>query len=380
LQDFNRKSNEFCSRILLLISLLLALAESSVFLDCNFKTSGYVYYCEISNVIITSENETVFIGRYHAGTYNDAKVTRLDFVSSSLSHIPNEIFQTFKNLNTLYVTKTKLKNLNRLSNCTNLVNLYAFNNDIEEVKTESLAACTNLRNIQLYNNPIHRLNDGFFNKSILKLNLRLENCRINSIQPSFLDDVKEMSLNLKNNSCIKKEFSTITPAKLDGIKPYFFKCFENFKVADTSTVTNEWTTSDLEESTTSLHEELSTSKSTHTTTEELPTTEREETSSTIETTRSSTYSTLTSSVIKTTTHWIDWTSTESTYQSTESPPSIPLETTTEMTPTGSETLETTTQGTSSTPTPWLPNSMNCTFNIFKMKYHCETDIDLVFFH
>jgi Leucine-rich repeat (LRR) protein len=201
------------------------------FIECTFYTSSIgLYTCKIQHVLINNENMKIHIGRLHSGRLNDTHVKSVEFSSSSLSHIPVELFKTFKNLQHLYVFNSKMKTVNKLSNCANLEYYHAYNNEIKEGKRGSLTACKKLKQIYLYNNPIDRLEDGFFYKNATRLDLRLDNCEIDKIQPSFFNSVQDLYyLNLLNNKCINRPFNNVNPSRVIGIKPYFFQCFENFK-------------------------------------------------------------------------------------------------------------------------------------------------------
>jgi Leucine-rich repeat (LRR) protein len=166
----------------------------------------------------------------HSWQYDDTHVRSVEFYSSSLTHVPVELFKTFKNLQYLYVFNSKLKTVNKLSNCANLEYYHAYNNEITVLRQGSLSACRNLKQIHLYNNPIKRVEDGFFHKKSSGLEIRLHNCEIDEIQPTFLNGIENVSyLDLLKNKCIDMPLRNVNPTNAVGMKPYFYRCFQNFK-------------------------------------------------------------------------------------------------------------------------------------------------------
>lgn len=147
-----------------------------------------------------------------------------------MSHIPNEVFTTFRNLEQIFVPNASLKEINRLENCDKLFNFYAPDNQIEEIKRESFENCKKIDMFYFDNNPIKKIGARFFYPNEYYLYFGFSNCNIEEIDPAFFDGLIKIDfLGLTNNTCVNRNFFSIKPRNVGIIKLAMETCFNNFE-------------------------------------------------------------------------------------------------------------------------------------------------------
>lgn len=206
----------------------------------------------------------------------------VDFKNSSLSHIPNVLFDTFINLDRMIASTSNLMTIGNLRNCSNLKSLEIYDNYLRELPLRSISACSNLeiigasvnqirelepdlllnfrhiRHVDLSYNQISILKEGSlatssshdhislffnnnpittieseFNKTATFQFLGFSNCKIFEIIPNFLTDFSGeiRYLEFLNNLCINRNFQAISSENVAGVALEFSKCFENFNAS-----------------------------------------------------------------------------------------------------------------------------------------------------
>jgi len=114
------------------------------------------------------------IGGNHSAGFNDSSVTRIYFINSKLSKVPDIIFTQFVNVNYLSVTGTQMTilNDNTFKTCSaKLKTLDARDNLISRVIKTALQKCTELESLDLHGNPVEDLDMDIFqyNPKLTKL-------------------------------------------------------------------------------------------------------------------------------------------------------------------------------------------------------------------
>lgn len=233
-------------------------------------------------------NEKVTISGTHIGNYKDADVVRVIFMYSSLSHIPNEIFDKFENLRVLDAPSSNLQTIGELRNCRNLLIFDVSNNKLLEIPGRSITNCFSLQsieasfnlisalepgllmkfkylvNLNLIGNQIKELKDGalyrannnqhasfYFsynplqkiegnlNATVSFSSLNFLECNLISIDPSFLDGFTGQigELDFRGNRCINEKFKNVNSGNIGRVRESLRKCFDNFVPSETETPT-----------------------------------------------------------------------------------------------------------------------------------------------
>ncbi len=249
---------------------------NGITLKCEFEGTPQSsnYTCIFRNAIVQN-NEAVTVNRYHANGWTDQQIYFLRFEQSKLSHIPNEVFDTFPNLKYLYASNDQLQKIGKLRNCNSLLQFYFVNNQLKELPADSISACKNLQVINVHGNQITRLEPGlltnfknfkvlnmkfnkireleprsletlptsltkefyFNNNPLEKINssfdktakiswMSFANCNISKLPESFLDGLQGSISNLdfRNNICVNQNFVDVTRDRVDFVKSSLQNC------------------------------------------------------------------------------------------------------------------------------------------------------------
>lgn len=209
-------------------------------LNCVFQNITNVgYTCWLTNIMLVG-NETVTIGGEHLEGFTNNDVINVEIMYSSLSHIPQELFDEFPNLSFLDATGNELPLIQIFHNCLHLRTFIASSNEITEVRPNVFDACPNLHLLDLEHNKISEFHsqglenlvvlnladnelgeiegDTFSNlRSIEVLNLNNNNIRV--ILPGFLSNLgytlRELYLNYNQiNEVIPEEFSSLANCEI----------------------------------------------------------------------------------------------------------------------------------------------------------------------
>jgi hypothetical protein len=233
-----------------LIIIIQKSIESPIQLDCEIDKEN-PNTCVIKNAVVSNESEEIEINF----NGNSSSVEIVWFRQSSISHVPNQIFDYFPNLDQLNIPSVSLKTIDELSNCGKLSSFYAPENKLKILKRNAFTKCGNLKNLYLNDNPIERLEAGFIrpNKNYMYLNFR--NCSINEIDPQIFDGFEKIDfLGLLGNHCIDRDFYGLNSNNLNETKEFFEECFFNFDGTST-TMESKTTTNGLTSTTEATTEE-----------------------------------------------------------------------------------------------------------------------------
>lgn len=173
-------------RFLLVIStFVLCIRSEDVVLPCEFSILPFHRYtCTIKSVNISEDTKIIGVNGTHLAGYGNENVTRVDIESSSLKTFPQIVLDTFNNIKYLNAESVSMKNLDRLANCSKLINLYLEYNLLQTIKNSTFENCRNLDDVQLdWNNITHIEPDAF--KGLTELTFLLlsktENFRLSFI-------------------------------------------------------------------------------------------------------------------------------------------------------------------------------------------------------
>lgn len=250
---------------------------------CEFSNEyssmlGNVYSCKIKNAILHNENDKFTItGTHPSKGRKDLGVKFLEFVSSNLTFIPEQVFKKFPNLEYLNVNNVGLKSFRPITNArdlkvvlandnqltklnanvfavtTNLEKLSFRKNKIQEVDVNTFYNLGNLRELYLSDNQLRSLHMNTFapliSLEILSLsgnqlqsvdlelfhaNVQLNEVlfydnKLSAIHPqAFSSLAKLFNLELHGNLCADKDFRLEDGELQELIKNHLKQCFENY--------------------------------------------------------------------------------------------------------------------------------------------------------
>ncbi len=243
---------------------------------CNFMIMKNYYICYFENITVRTDQKFDVYGDHHPGRSN-SDVNGVEFSSSMVSEIPDEIFLKFQNLENLNVESTglkmkiplknctklrkfkgsfnkieqvysktfaecidlqlidlksnKIKKLEPLKNCKKLLKLYLSHNHIESLQVKSFTACFNLEFIELQSNSIKKLPSNLFGKKLVSIDLSRN--LINAISPcqKFQGFKNLMSVDLSGNKCINAVIS-IKNGVLKDVQKLLSFCHSSWLIED----------------------------------------------------------------------------------------------------------------------------------------------------
>jgi hypothetical protein len=228
-------------------------AQNIIDLQCGFffEYPSGEYGCQLSRVNVTDNTATYRIVGNHLGNLTNNDVEIFEVYNSDFRFIPQEIFTTFPNIDTMKVYDSNLQSIN-VSGTNNLRILYLNGNNISTINNGTFETLVNLTTLVMNRNGISTLEENAFigltNLSRLTLisnnittlptqvfqhlqllrildldqnqltriehevfanltnlrNLYLEANRIEAISPSFTRSLREniIFINLNRNICI----------------------------------------------------------------------------------------------------------------------------------------------------------------------------------
>jgi len=130
---------------------------------CEFENThsallGNVYSCKIQNAALAGNSERFTITGTHASRgRKDLSVKFVEFVNCNISHIPDQLFRKFPNLEYLNVNRSGLKNLNPIQNSSDLKTLLANNNQLTKLDANLFVATTDLETLSFRKNAIQEV-------------------------------------------------------------------------------------------------------------------------------------------------------------------------------------------------------------------------------
>lgn len=119
---------------------------------------GHVYSCKIRNAVLHKEEKFTITGMHPSKGRRDAGVKFVEFTFSNISHIPEQIFRKFFNLEYLSVNGVGLKNLHTIRNASELKVILANNNQITALEADTFINSVELEILSFRKNQISEIN------------------------------------------------------------------------------------------------------------------------------------------------------------------------------------------------------------------------------
>lgn len=239
---------------------------------------GNIYSCKIKNAILLNTNDKFTItGTHQSKGRKDLGVKFVDFSSSNISYIPEQMFKKFSNVEYLNVNgvglktilpftfisdlKVLLANNNQITkldgnvfcissdletlsfrknliqeidvhafqNLGNLRELYLSDNQLSSLHMNTFAPLMSLEIISLSGNQLQSIDLELFHVNLQLHEILLYDNKITAIHPqAFTSLVNVFNLELHGNLCVAKDFRLDDGNFRDLIKNYLKQCFEGY--------------------------------------------------------------------------------------------------------------------------------------------------------
>lgn len=172
---------------------------------------GNVYSCKIKNAALQNYNDKFTItGTHQSKGRKDFGVKFVEFSSSNLSHIPDQIFRKFPNLEYLSVNAVGLKKINPLVNASDLKVILANHNQITALNAKVFEVSTDLEVLSFRKNQIEDVDVNAFNL-------------LGNLRELYLSDNRILSLHMNTFSpLISLEILSISGNQLQTIDMELF--------------------------------------------------------------------------------------------------------------------------------------------------------------
>lgn len=254
---------------------------------CEFSNEhnpmlGNVYSCKIKNAILYNGNDKFTItGTHQSRGRKDFGVKFVEFLSSNISYIPDQVFKKFPNLEYLNVNGVGLKSLHPIPSAADLKVILANNNQISRLEANNFCTATdletlsfrknliqevdvnafrnlgNLRELYLSDNQLTSLHMNTFaplisleiislsgnqlqsvDLELFHANVQLHEIllydnKITAVHPqAFSNLVNLFNLELHNNLCVAKDIRMDDGNFPELVKSYLKQCFEGYPVQE----------------------------------------------------------------------------------------------------------------------------------------------------
>jgi Leucine rich repeat len=131
---------------------------------------GNIYGCKIKSAILQKDEQKFTVTGIHSSKgRRDLSVKFVEFSASNISHLPEQLFRKFPNLQYLSVNGVGLKKLHQISNASNIKVILANNNQIPNLAAYSFSTTHQLETLSLRKNLIEEIElNAFKNLTNLK--------------------------------------------------------------------------------------------------------------------------------------------------------------------------------------------------------------------
>lgn len=162
---------------------------------------GNVYSCRIKNAMLHNGNDKFTItGTHPSKGRKDLGVKFLEFVSSNLSYVPEQVFRKFPNLEYLSVNGVGLKNFNPLVNASDLKVVLANNNLITKLDANIFCVSTDMETLSFRKNLIEEVDVNAFHnlgnlRELYLADNKLSSLHMNTFEPLISLEILSVSGN-----------------------------------------------------------------------------------------------------------------------------------------------------------------------------------------
>lgn len=124
---------------------------------------GDVYSCKIKNAyLLNGVDKFTVTGTHQSKGRKDQGVKFVEFVSSNISHIPEQLFRKFPNLEYLNVNEVGLKYINPIANASDLKVILAKNNLLKKLVANVFSVSTDMETLNFRKNLIEEIDMNAF--------------------------------------------------------------------------------------------------------------------------------------------------------------------------------------------------------------------------
>lgn len=244
------------NRLVALILLLNNLQQTFASISCNYLIYNDVgYSCKLTVDNPNGSNNYTDIQGTHLEGFSDELVVYAEALSDSNSfNVPSIICEKFKNLKSLYFSKSGIRQINDFSfrSCSKLTTLGFTNNSLLEIGSDSFATLTeletlmmtyssieelpvgifsplvNMHTLWIYNNKLRVIRFETFGQLLNLKNVYVSMNEIEAIDENFIDNTGVTYMDLYGNVCINDQVLDFSGSK-DKMKKALEICVENYK-------------------------------------------------------------------------------------------------------------------------------------------------------
>ncbi len=158
--------------------------------------------CHVDNKVCifqskkVNKDEKIQIVADHPASSTDDDITEVKFIESMVHTLPSELFSTFKNLQTVQIDGSGIKEIkpNTFMNAKNLKQLILTNNELTEIEENMFMGAENLEKLMLNYNKIANIHKNAF-KNLTKLqHLSIGGNQLKSVDRNLLSTLKDLNI------------------------------------------------------------------------------------------------------------------------------------------------------------------------------------------
>lgn len=228
-------------------------------LNCSFSFFGSEYTCTLQSIVLTDENADYRIGGTHINGWANHEVKTVRVLNSDVPFIIKQVFDVFRNMETLQLTNSRLARLkssdferadslrnleisgallqsldensfrslsglqklsikshsisaihdNALANLSSLTSLELESGEISELRPAILSPLTELLTFSMANNQIKKITATTFSSNLKLLSINLDQNEIMEIEPTFIDQLQSLRImKISQNLCADASFGS----------------------------------------------------------------------------------------------------------------------------------------------------------------------------
>lgn len=170
------------------------------FINIDNAMLGNVYSCKIKNAILHNGVDKFTVTGTHQSGRKDQGVKFVEFVSSNISHLPEQLFRKFPNLEYLNVNGAGLKKIHVLANASDLKVILANNNQLTQLVENVFSVSGDLETLSFRKNNIDEIDMNAFHnlgnlRELYLSNNKLSNVHMNTFAPLISLEIIALSGN-----------------------------------------------------------------------------------------------------------------------------------------------------------------------------------------